>query len=169
MTPSLTEILSLRLNQRDIRRLVKTADMEKVYALAFSEIDRIAYNALWVMTHLPSDYDEWLATKRTALIDLLLSEGHTGKKRTILNLLNRLPTAESDIRTDYLDFCFSRINSQEPYAIRSYAIKQAYAQAQHFPELIRELRSELSLMSSEPLPPGLRATLRQINRKLEKY
>ena len=165
---NLTEILSLRLHKRDLERLAATADIEAVYELIFSENKRIAYNALWVLTHLPAEYDQWLATKRSALIDMLLSEHHEGKKRNLFNLLNRLPLDEADVRTDYLDFCFAKINSLEPYAVRSFAIKQAYAQARHFPELLSELRGELNLLDAQTLAPGLRSTLRQIKRKLDK-
>ncbi len=163
---SLPDILNLRLHQRDINRLVATADMEAVYAEIFSENQRVAYNALWVLTHMPPRFNLWLSEKRNEMIDMLLSETHIGKKRLLMNLLNRLTTEPHDIRTDYLDFCLRKINSEEPYAIRSFAIKQAYEQAKHYPELLTELREELELMSTQPLPPGLQCTLRHIGSKV---
>ena len=162
----LTEILSRRLNRREIERIVATADLEELYQLIFNDKTRVAYNALWVMTHLSGEHDSWIATKRTALIDMLLSESHTGKKRLLLTLLNRLKIEKEDIRTDYLDYCFSKINSTEPYGIRALALKQAYAQALHYPELMSELSLAIEDMRSEPLSPGLKSALSQITRKL---
>lgn len=162
----LTEILNLRLHQRDIGRLVQTADKEAVYRLIFNADSRIAYNALWVLTHLPAQYNQWLAEKRRPLIDMLLKESHIGKKRLLFNLLNRLPIEAKELHTDYLDFCLSKVNSAEPYAIRAFALKQAYAQARHFPELVNELRLVMELLSGENLSPGLKSAVRQVTRKL---
>lgn len=162
----LKEFLSRRLNRREIERIVVTAELEELYQLIFNDKVRVACNALWVMTHLSREHDSWIAMKRTSLIDMLLSESHTGKKRMLLALLNRLKTEKGEIRTDYLDYCFSKINSTEPYGIRALALKQAYAQALHYPQLISEFRLEIEGLRSEPLSPGLKSALNQITRKL---
>ncbi len=133
------------------------------------ENDRVSYNALWVFTHFPGDSIKWLEPKHKELIDILLKEEHTGKRRLILTLLERQPVNIEEIRTDYLDFCLSKINSTEPYAIRALSLKQAYAMCRHYPELLEELRLEMDMMTRGELSPGLLSALRHIRRHLTKH
>lgn len=60
------------------------------------------------MTHLPASEAEWLHSLQDELIDMLLAETDTGKKRMLLQLLKVQDYAPDDIRTDFLDFCMSK-------------------------------------------------------------
>lgn len=139
---------------------------EQLYALITDPDDRIAYNALWVFTHFALADNEWLYAKRDNLTDTLLKETHTGKKRLLLALLERQPVGKEDVRTDYLDFCLSKILSTEPYGIRALCMKQAFAQCRHFPELLDELVSVMDMLDGSELSPGLRTARKNIRKQL---
>ncbi len=97
---------------------------------------------------------------------MLLRVSHVGRRRLLLALLEFVPFAEADLRTDYLDFCLSKINSVEPYGVRALCIKQAYAQCRFYPELLAELRCHLEMMEAETLSPGLKCVRRHIFKSL---
>ena len=167
--------LGERIGMSEVRELVaaccgaeRMAMRRTLWLAVGGEDDRAAYNALRVLTHLPEEERGWLAEHRDALIDLAMTTSHVGSRRLVMTLLERQPVEATDVRTDYLDFCLSRINSTEPYAIRALGLKQAYAQCRHYPELIAELRQEIEIMSLGELSPGLFSARRQILRKLRK-
>ena len=88
------------------------------------------------------------------------------KLRLILTLLLRQPFDEEAIRTDFIDFCLTRLaDPKSPYAVRALCIKLAYEQMRHWPELLNELRQTLEMISCEPLSPGLRSAWRQVMKK----
>ena len=170
----LKKMLSGRIHQRDIRMVCAAAAgvsnplKDAVFELVVEGDDRTSYNALWVFTHFTAADKGFLNSKRDVLIDILLTTGHVGKKRLILTLLEGLKTTGKDIRTDYLDFCLSRINSSEAYGIRSLCLKQAFVQCRFYPELMTELLAEMDMMEFGELGPGLRSARRIVKRRIEK-
>ena len=77
------------------------------------------------------------------------------------------PYTEEDIRTDFIDFCLTRLaDTKSPYAVRAQCIKRAYEQMRYWPELLNELRQTLEMISCEPLSPGLRSAWRQVMKNL---
>ena len=146
-----------------IRNLDNDRSIETLYNLVADDDDRVAYNALWIFSHLTTEDSRWLLKRRNELIDQLL-----GKKRLILTLLERQPVEKENIRTDYLDFCLSSINSAEPYAIRALCLKQAFAQCRHYPELVQELIACINMMEPFEISPGLRSARNNILKQLAK-
>lgn len=145
------------------------ANRASVWAFAHSTDRRTSANALWIMTHLPALEKDWLSSLQNELIDMLLTETDTGKKRMLLQLLKVQEYDPNSIRTDFLDYCLSKINSEsETYAVRCFCIYSAFRMCRHFPELITELEHHLEMMSSQSLSPGLRSALRQTNIKISK-
>ena len=99
---------------------------EKLYQLTFDEDDRVAFNALHVLSHFDLANNEWLYRKHNNLIDRVMNEKHVGKRRLMLNLLLRQPFEEASLRSDFIDFCIAMITDcPQPYAIRAYCIKLA--------------------------------------------
>lgn len=142
---------------------------ETLWNLAQDEIRRVSANAIWVITHLPASYRVWLVSLQDEIIDMLLAEEDTSKKRMLLQLLREQDFDPDDMRTDLLDFCFSKINSEcEPYAVRAFSIYVAFNMCQHYPELISELEQHLDLLSKQPLSPGLKSALRQTRTRISK-
>lgn len=165
--------LTGRLHAADLKRLcpndttTQRDTLEALAALTGDADDRVAYNALWILTHLPAAANDWLRTQRTPLTDALLTTRHTGRRRLLLTLLHRIPATAADVRTDYLDFCLGRINSTEPSGIRALCAKEAYGLCRHHTPLLEELRLALELMADGPLTPALRSVLRQLRRKMK--
>lgn len=165
-------ILQSRLDKRDIRRVTEWASQSAdnrdiLLAIAFSGDHKKNSNALWCLTHLRKSDSLWLQSKQDSLIDSLLREKNTARKRMILQLLRDQVFLAEDIRVDFLDFCMSKINSEcEPYAIRCFSLYLASKLCRHYPELILELKERISLLSREPLSPGLRCAIRKVSRDI---
>lgn len=163
-----------RLSQSDIHELCALTQgernnslKEQLYQLTLDSDRRVATNALWVFTHFAAVDMEWLYAKHDQLIDRCLNDKDATKLRLMLNLLLRQPYTEEDIRTDFIDFCLTRLaDTKSPYAVRAQCIKLAYEQMRYWPELLNELRQTLEMISCEPLSPGLRSAWRQVMKKL---
>lgn len=163
-----------RLSQSDIHELCALTQgernnslKEQLYKLTLDSDRRVATNALWVFTHFAAVDMEWLYAKHDQLINRCLNEKDATKLRLMLNLLLRQPYTEEDIRTDFIDFCLTRLaDTKSPYAVRAQCIKLAYVQMHYWPELLNELRQTLEMISCEPLSPGLRSAWRQVMKKL---
>lgn len=163
-----------RLSQSDIHELCALTQgernnslKEQLYQLTLDSDRRVTTNALWVFTHFAAVDMEWLYAKHDQLIDRCLNEKDATKLRLMLNLLLRQPYTEEDIRTDFIDFCLTRLaDTKSPYAVRAQCIKLAYEQMRYWPELLNELRQTLEMISCEPLSPGLRSAWRQVMKKL---
>lgn len=166
-----------RLSQSDIHELCALTQgernnslKEQLYKLTLDSDRRVATNALWVFTHFSAVDNEWLYAKHDQLIDRCLNEKDATKLRLMLNLLLRQPYTEEDIRTDFIDFCLTRLaDTKSPYAVRAQCIKLAYEQMRYWPELLNELRQTLEMISCEPLSPGLRSAWRQVMKRIEEY
>lgn len=142
--------------------------MEYLLHIAQTDKQRSAANALWILTHLKTSKREWFQARQNELIDLLLQETHLGKKRMLLQLLREQEYAPESIRTDFLDYCLAKINSQcEPYAIRAFSIYCAYKLSQAYPELLSELNQHLTLLNHQPLTPGLKTALKKTKSKIK--
>ena len=163
-----------RLSQSDINELCALTKgehndnlKEELYQLTLDADRRVATNALWVFTHFAAIDNKWLYAKHDQLIDRCLNEEDTTKLRLMLNLLLRQPYTKEDIRTDFIDYCLMLLTDPKlPYAIRAQCIKLAYEQMKYWPELLKELRQTLEMISREPLSPGLRSAWRQVMKKL---
>lgn len=171
---NIEELLSQRINMPQVNDIVAWAsrnneNLNCLWASANSDDRRTSTNSLWVMTHLPDGDKDWVRSLRGSMIDRLLAETDTGKKRMLLQLLRDMEYEADDARTDFLVFCLSKINSEcEPYAIRCFSIYTAFKMCRHYPELLSELESHLEMMSYQALSPGLKSALRQTKAQIKK-
>ena len=152
----LKTMLSGRISGSDARALAKGDFKEELFQLLFDEDKRTSDNAAWVMTHLPQTADAWLTERQNILIDEAMRTESTTKRRLIMNLLERTPFEADRIRTDFLDFCFNTMLSDEPIGVKSLAIKLTYAQSVQYPELLEEFNTALHMMEPEVLPAALK-------------
>lgn len=165
-------MLSGKINLPEVRQTALWAagsadNLGRLWQMAQSADRRTAVNALWVMTHLPESEAGWLASLQDEMIDRLLAETDTAKRRLLLHLLREQEYDPENLRTDFLDFCLSKINSEhESYAIRCFSIYAAFKMCRHYPELLAELSVHLDMMSLQPLSPGLKSALRQTRKKI---
>ena len=169
-------LLTHRLSQSEIMQLCASTQgehndnlKEELYQLTLDADRRVATNALWVFTHFSAVDNEWPYAKHDQLIDRCLKEKDTTKLRLMLNLLLRQPYTEEAIRTDFIDFCLTRLaDTKSPYAVRAQCIKLAYVQMRYWPELLNELCQTLEMISCEHLSPGLRSAWRQVMKRIQK-
>ena len=111
---NLVAILSQRIHIREIKNVASWASgsRENISALwnfARSDDRTTSVNSLWAMTHLPVTDAECLLTLRDEMIDMLLVETDTSKKRMLLQLLREQEYNADSIRTEFLDYCMSKI------------------------------------------------------------
>ena len=140
----------------------------ELYQLIFDEDERVATNALWVFTHFDLQNNEWLYSKHDDLIDRVLVEKNETKRRLMLSLLLRQPFEEKSLRSDFIDFCITKITAcSQPYAIRCYCMKLAYEQMKYYPELLTELKAAIDMLEQEPLSPGLISAKKQVMKKIK--
>ena len=152
----LKTLLSGRISGSDAKALAKGDFKEELFQLLFDEDKRTSDNAAWVMTHLPKTVDVWLTERQNILIEEAMRTESTTKRRLIMNLLDRTTFEPDNIRTDFLDFCFNIILSDEPIGVKTLAIKLTYAQSVHYPELLEEFNTALQMMEPEVLPAAMK-------------
>lgn len=92
MAEDMKSLLSGKINIPEIRMAASWVaatpeNRASLWSLAHNCDRRTSANALWVMTHLPASEAEWLHSLQDELIDMLLAETDTGKKRMLLQLL----------------------------------------------------------------------------------
>ena len=126
---------------------------EEFYRLTFDEDNRVAFNALHVLSNFDLANNEWLYSKHDELIDRVMKEEHVGKRRLMLNLLLRQPFEEEFLRSDF---------------IGAYCMKLAYEQMKYYPELLSELKMALDMLEQEVLSPGLASAKRQVLMKIRR-
>lgn len=169
--------LSGRIQMEDVQEITYYAQSDdnlrkNLFRLIFDADDQVAYQALWVCTHMTDCELEELCRKQDKLIDSVTHCTHAGKKRLMLSLLAR-EAFDIPLRIDLLNFCMERMTSQqEPPAIRSLCLKLAHKLTQGTPELQQELRTLLEIMEPELLPPAVRSVranvLKAMNRLTKK-
>ena len=163
---SINDIYSLCLQTQDKEN---NCLKEELYQLTLDENNRVAFNALWALSHFDEANNPWLFQKHDDLIDRVLVEKNETKRRLMLHLLLRQPFEEESLRSDFIDFCIAKITAgSQPYAIRCYCMKLAYEQMKYYPELLEELRMALDMLEQEVLSPGLLSAKRQIMKKIKR-
>lgn len=154
-------LLAQRINMPDVRRLAawsaeNPAHRNRLWELVRTAERRVSVNALWVVTYLIHSEPEWIASLHDEMIDMLLSESDVSKKRMLLKVLREKEYEADSVRTDFLDWCMSKICSEcEPYAIRAFAIYIAFKMCRFYPELLGELKQHLAMLSQQALMPGI--------------
>lgn len=142
---------------------------EELYQLSFDDNKRVANNAFWIFTHFDDFNNQWLYQKHDDLIDRVIVENNETNRRLMLSLLLRQPFEEGSLRSDFIDFCESKITAcSQPYAIRAYCMKLAYEQMKYYPELLAELKATLDMLSQEPLSSALLSAKNQVMKKIKK-
>ena len=128
-----------------------------LFADALEGEGRASANALWALTHLPSQDDVFIAEHRQGLTALSLEAADVTRRRLALTLLERLEWSVDQVDTALLDFCLGHLmDPSEAVGVRALCAKLAYLQCRHYPELLGELRQSLLMLDPALLKPGLR-------------
>ncbi len=128
-----------------------------LFADALEGEGRRSANALWALTHLPSQDDVFIAEHRRELTALALGAADVTRRRLALTLLERLEWGVDQVDTALLDFCLGHLmDPSEAVGVRALCAKLAYRQCCHYPELLGELRQSLLMLDPALLKPGLK-------------
>ena len=171
---NLEDILKRRINLPEIKLIMAWVNHSNtrrahLWQLARSNERQTSVNALWVLTHLSTKDSEWLGSLQNELIDMLLVENDASKKRLLLKLLREQEFHPESLRSDLIDYCLSKINSEcEPYATRAFCIYVAFKMCRHYPELVAELKEHLAILSHRNLSPGLTCARRNTLAAIDK-
>ncbi len=85
----------------------------------------------------------------------------------LLQLLREQAYNSDTLRSDFLDYCLAKINSEcEPYAIRAFSIYCAFKMCRYYPELIAELEEYLTLLATQSLSPGMKSAMTTTRRNI---
>ncbi len=174
MTNRIETLLSGRLGMNDIHAVLEWMNESRVNSdelieTALTDRGRRGGNALWCLTHVGKSHHPLLLSNQDRFIDRLLTDPPVPHKRMLLQLLREQTFTPDSIRTDFLDYCLSKINAEsEPYAIRCFCLYNAYKMCRHFPELMTELNERLELLSLQQLSPGLRCALRKVTSEMNR-
>lgn len=135
---------------------------QQLMVLAASSHTRTATNALWLLALLPKSASHWLQTQQNHLIDMVMTAHNAGHRRILMQILRAQDYPKEGIRTDFMDFCLTKINSRtEAYGVRAYCIYCAFKMCRHYPEMTAEFSRHLDMLAGGQLPPGLRCALRR--------
>lgn len=128
-----------------------------LFADALEGDGRRSANALWALTHLPSQDVVFIAEHRQGLTSLALEATDVTRRRLALTLLERLEWSVDQVDTALLDFCLAHLmDPSEAVGVRALCAKLAYLQCRHYPELLGELRQSLLMLDPALLKPGLK-------------
>lgn len=163
--------LSGRIDIRKIQgincRCENDANKEELYRLAFDNDHTVSWQALWVMTHWKDSHLYWLSGKMRELSAAALRESHSGKRRLLLSLIEKLPPEEPP-HVELLDYCLAHMYSRiEPPSVQCLCMKIAFNLCKGSPELLSELRTAIEMADARSLPPSLRATHRNILKAID--
>jgi len=171
---NIRNILEKRLSRNQISEIAarlrdNPAGVDILFDLTGDADERCAYNALWCLTHCDREILQKLQDRQDCLIDRVLTERHTGKKRLLLTLLEKQTYTSASLRSDFLDFCMSRITSQtESRACRALCLKLALRQCRFYPDLLTELIIITDMLNPVELTPGMKSATKKCRRIIDK-
>lgn len=167
----LSSRLSVRFHMEDIQAILceiryNETRREELYRLIYDEDDIVAYQALWVCSHFSVSGQTWLQEKQNELIEEVLACPHAGKRRILLQLLEKQSYQQTP-RVDFLDFCLEHMLAvQELPGVQSLCIKLACKLCRPFPELLQEFKAMLELADRNSLSAATKSVIRNTLKKM---
>lgn len=141
-------------------------DFDVIYRLIKDPQDKISWHAIWACQKVFEKYPEFLKGKQKELIDLVMKDNHSGKRRILLSILLELPTPQP-LPLHFLEFCFNHmLDLNQAIATQALCIKMAYKLCLLEPELLPELKLYLENAEPEYYSPGVKSCIRNVLKKL---
>ena len=129
----------------------------------FDKDYRVARSALWGLTKATDEELSELQVLLNELTDQAMQTENSSVRRLTLNIIERLTLEEDDLRTDFLDFCFEHMASNEEFpGIQTLCMKLAYRMCTFYPELMDELKRTLEAMEIEYYKPAVKSLRKRI-------
>lgn len=167
----LEEILSDgRLGVKKVKALAVSVEaspdmFDELYGLVFSDDVRVSWHALWVCEHLCDNCPELFLDKRNELSELVISCGHDGKRRILLNILLALPVDE--VSVGLLNFCFDNMLSPaRAIAVQANCMKLALKLCEKEPELLPELKCIVESCEPSLYSKGVQSVIKATRKRL---
>lgn len=141
---------------------------QETFSLVFDPNDIVAYQAAWVLIHLPIKELTCFNSRQDELIQEVLDCKHGGKRRLILKLISLQPQSNPP-RVDFLDFCLEKsLAIDELPGVRTLCMKIAYELCKPFPELVREFRTILEMIEPDFSPISIKTVRKNILKNMDK-
>ena len=142
---------------------LNNAIIEFTKLFIFDDDNRIARNALWVLTKANTEEISRLQTLLNGLIDLALRTNDTSVRRLSLNIIERLEMNKEELRSDFLDFCLQHMTSiEELPGIQSVCMKLAFRMCKFYSELTDEFMRILESMEIDLYKPAVKSVRNKI-------
>lgn len=129
----------------------------------FDEDFKVARSALWGLTKAKDNELSVLQVILNDLIDQAMKTENASVRRLTLNIIERLPMNEDDMRTDFLDFCFEHmVKGDEFPGVQTICMKLAYRMSKPYPELMDELKRTIEDMEIDFYKPAVKGIRNKI-------
>lgn len=130
---------------------------------------QVARNALWGLTKATNRELGQLKPMMDEFIELAMGTDNSSVRRLSLNIVERLPMKEEELRTDFLDFCLEHMVSMEEFpGIQSLCMKLAFRMCSFYPELKDEFMRTVEGMEIDYYKPAVKSVRGRILRGLFK-
>ena len=157
-------ILAMPLCKLSIDKLVQEICLhpeylKDIYQLISDDKIVVSWRAIWACEKV-SELDD--------IIQRLLVCKHDGSKRLLLSILYNVP-ASDPVSVDLLNYCLDHMLApQESIGVQALSIRMAYQLCKSEPELLKELRLILENADTEYYSTGVKTTIRNILKKINK-
>ncbi|MBQ7280507.1 MAG: hypothetical protein IJR13_07295 [Bacteroidales bacterium] len=160
---TLRQLMAQRMGMSDVRRCATADDAALLLRLLYDDEKRVGDNAAWVMTHVLRGEAAWLEAHRDQLMECAMQTTSLTQRRLVMTLLLECPIEKEQLRSDFIDLCLALMaDGEQPAGLRSVAIKLAYRQCRHYPELLGELRDGLLMLDPSELLPAVRCSRQKV-------
>lgn len=142
--------------------------LEDMYRLTSDEKQTVSWRAIWACEKVSEIHPGWFVPLYDDILHKLLICRHDGSKRLLLSILYNIPVP-TPIPVDLLNYCLDRMLSpQESIGVQALCIRMAYKLCKQEPELLKELQLILENTDTEFYSTGVRTTIRNTLKKINK-
>ncbi|MDP4224544.1 MAG: (deoxy)nucleoside triphosphate pyrophosphohydrolase [Bacteroidota bacterium] len=126
--------------------------LEKIIDFSFSEDERLAFHASWVLTKICDDYPGIIYPHLPRIIEVLDNTGNESARRSFLRCislsdLNHLGSRHQGLLADH---CFKMLRSGlSAIAIKAYSMDIIYKLAMIYPDLTNELTEAINMLHGD--------------------
>ncbi|MDL2322785.1 hypothetical protein LJC52_02250 [Bacteroidales bacterium OttesenSCG-928-A17] len=165
------ELLAGPICKANIDKIVDSANRNPdefpvIWNLRDDEDIKVSWRAAWACEKLSELRPEWFISKQNELIDTLLQENHDGKKRLLLSILYNLPNPEP-YSVPFLDYTLDKMfDPKESIGVQALCVKLAYRLCNIDKDLLYELKMRLQSEDLSYYSKGLKASVRNILKKI---
>ncbi|MBS5494865.1 hypothetical protein L0N23_23185 [Bacteroides intestinalis] len=142
--------------------------LKDIYQLISDDKIVVSWRAIWACEKVSEKHPDWFVPLLDDIIQRLLVCQHDGSKRLLLSILYNVP-ASDPVSVDLLNYCLDHMLApQESIGVQALSIRMAYQLCKSEPELLKELQLILENADTEYYSTGVKTTIRNILKKINK-